>query len=147
MHTGCGVLYTQDQDDLIRFRARPQIHEGPFLIDSGNRPGNSYTTGNVELATVWGPFSAQSEMFISSVDLDAIEPATLYGSYVYMSYFLTGENRIYERFGQHGAQFARNVPYSNFFLVPGGVGPGVGNSKVAGRIWIWASSTAASTTT
>ena len=94
LHTGCGVLYTQDQDDLIRFRARPQIHEGPFLIDSGNRPGNSYTTGNVELATVWGPFSAQSEMFVSSVDLDAADPATLYGSYVYMSYFLTGENRI-----------------------------------------------------
>jgi phosphate-selective porin len=46
-----------------------------------------------------------------------------------MSYFLTGENRIYERFGQHGAQFARNVPYSNFFLVPGGVGPGAWELK------------------
>jgi phosphate-selective porin OprO/OprP len=129
VHTGCGVLYTQDQDDLIRFRARPQIHEGPFLIDSSNRPGNSYTTGNVELATVWGPFSTQSELFVSSVDLDAAEPATLYGSYVYMSYFLTGEHRIYERFGQHGAQFGRNVPYSNFFLVPGGVGPGAWELK------------------
>ena len=44
------------------------------------------------------------------------------GGYMYASYFLTGENRIYERFGQHGAQFARNVPYTNFFLVPGCVG-------------------------
>jgi phosphate-selective porin OprO and OprP len=124
LHTGCGVLYTQDQNDLIRFRARPQIHEGPFLIDSGDRTGNSYTTANVELATVLGSFSAQSELFVSSVDLDAADPATLYGSYVYMSYFLTGENRIYERFGQHGAQFGRNVPFSNFFLIPGGIGPG-----------------------
>lgn len=129
VHTGCGVLYTQDQDDLIRFRARPQIHEGPFLIDSDNRPGNSYTTGNVELATVWGPLSAQSELFVSSVDLDSTDPATLYGSYVYLSYFLTGECRLYERFGQHGAQFGRNVPFSNFFLVPGGFGPGAWELK------------------
>jgi phosphate-selective porin len=48
---------------------------------------------------------------------------------VYCSYFLTGENRIYERYGQHGAQFGRNVPFSNFFLTPGGVGPGAWELK------------------
>jgi phosphate-selective porin OprO and OprP len=133
-HTGVGVLYTDDYDGLVRFSARPsarpQIHEGPRLIDTGNLPASSYTTGNIELATVWGPVSLQSEMFISSVDLDAGDPATLYGMYVYGSYFLTGENRIYERFGQHGAQFARNVPLSNFFFVPGCHGPGAWEAKV-----------------
>ncbi len=53
----------------------------------------------------------------------------LYGAYVYASYFLTGENRIYERFGQHGAQFGRNVPYTNFFLVPGCYGSGAWELK------------------
>lgn len=128
LHTGCGVLYTHDYDDLIRFRARPQIHEGPFLIDTGQMPGNDFTTGNVELATVWGPLSVQSEMFIDHSSLAAGD-ATFYGSYVYASYFLTGENRIYERYGQHGAQFGRNVPYSNFFVVPGGCGPGAWELK------------------
>jgi phosphate-selective porin OprO/OprP len=123
LHTGCGMLYTHDQNDLIRFRARPQIHEGPFLIDTGDEPGSDYTTGNVELATVLGSLSFQSEMFVSHAALDAGD-ATYYGSYVYGSYFLTGEHRVYERFGQHGAQFGRNVPFSNFFLVPGGFGPG-----------------------
>jgi phosphate-selective porin OprO/OprP len=56
--------------------------------------------------------------------------ANLWGAYIYGSYFLTGENRIYERFGQHGAQFGRNVPYSNFFLVPGCCGPGAWEAKV-----------------
>jgi phosphate-selective porin len=51
------------------------------------------------------------------------------GAYAHLSYFLTGENRVYERFGQHGAQFGRNVPYSNFFLVPGGFGPGAWEAK------------------
>lgn len=129
IHTGAGVLYTHDQDQQARFRARPQIHEGPFLIDSGLFPAESYTTGNIELATVWGPFSVQSEMFLSNVNRINEEAATISGAYVYCSYFLTGENRIYERYGQHGAQFGRNVPYSNFFLVPGGCGPGAWEMK------------------
>jgi phosphate-selective porin OprO/OprP len=128
-HTGLGILYTEDQDNLVRFSARPQIHEGPRLIDTGLRPAGNYTTGNLELATVWGPFSVQSELFLSSVNLASGDAATLYGAYVYGSYFLTGENRIYDRYGQHGAQFARNVPYSNFFLIPGGVGSGAWELK------------------
>jgi phosphate-selective porin OprO/OprP len=156
IHTGAGILFTDDQDGLVRFSSRPPIHEGPRLIDSGNLAADSYTSGNIELATVWGPFSFQSEMFVSSVDLDVSDPATLYGMYVYGSYFLTGENRVYERFGQHGAQFGRNVPYTNFFLVPGGHGWGAWEAKVrwsnltlsqvnegqynditAGLIWYW----------
>jgi phosphate-selective porin OprO/OprP len=124
IHTGAGVLYTDDQDSLVRFSARPQIHEGPRLIDSGNRPAGSYTTGNLEFASVWGPVSFQSEAFLSTVNLIGDDRATIGGAYAYVSYFVTGENRIYERYGQHGAQFARNVPRSNFFAVPGGYGPG-----------------------
>ena len=129
VHTGAGVLYTHDQDQLARFRARPQIHEGPFLIDTGNFPARSYTTGNIELATVWGSLSVQSEMFLSSVDRINDDDATISGAYVYFSYFLTGENRVYERYGQHGAQFGRVVPFSNFFVVPGGSGPGAWELK------------------
>jgi phosphate-selective porin OprO and OprP len=124
IHTGMGVLYTDDFDDQVRVRARPQIHEGPFLIDTGNLDASTFTNGNIELATVMGSLSVQSELFVSSVNLDSGDSATFYGGYVYASYFLTGENRIYERYGQHGAQFGRNVPFSNFFLVPGGYGPG-----------------------
>ena len=130
VHAGMGILYTDDHDDLVRFRARPQIHEGPFLVDSGNVPASSFTTANLELATVWGPFSVQSEMFLCEVDRLNGGTSTLNGAYVYGSYFLTGENRIYERYGQHGAQFARNVPYTNFFLIPGCVGSGAWEAKV-----------------
>lgn len=130
VHTGVGVLFTKDQDELSRFRARPQIHEGPFLIDSGPLPSTTVTTGNLEFATVWGPFSLQSEAFLSHVNLIGDDGAQLWGAYVYGSYFLTGENRIYERFGQHGAQFGRNVPYSNFFWVPGCCGPGAWELKM-----------------
>jgi phosphate-selective porin OprO/OprP len=106
VHTGAGVLYTKDQDGLARFRARPQIHEGPFLIDSGPIAAGEYTSGNLEFATVWGPFTVQSEAFLCNVNRIGEDSAWIGGAYVHCSYFLTGENRIYERYGQHGAQFA-----------------------------------------
>lgn len=129
VHTGVGVLYTDDQDDRARFRARPQIHEGPRIIDSGIIDAPSTTTGNVEFAVVIAQFTVQTEAFLSSVDTVAMGAETIDGAYVHFSYFLTGENRVYERFGQHGAQFGRNVPYSNFFMVPAGCGTGAWELK------------------
>ncbi len=130
VHLGAGTLFSQEQDHLIRFRARPQIHEGPFLIDTGLIPGSSTTSANLEFATVWGQFSVQSEWFLTGANLANDTTATVYGGYAYLSYFLTGENRIYERFGQHGAQFGRNVPFSNFFLTRGGNGWGAWEFKM-----------------
>jgi phosphate-selective porin OprO/OprP len=129
VHTGVGVMATHDQDNIVRFRARPQIHEGPFLIDTGNMAADNFIIGNVELASVWGPLMMQSEAFYTNVDLDDGGLTPSWGMYVYGSYFLTGENRTYERFGQHGAQFGRCQPYSNFFMTPGGCGPGAWEVK------------------
>ncbi len=124
VHTGVGVLFTDDQDDKVRFRARPQIHEGPQIIDSGSIDADTYTTANVEGAIVWGQFTVQTEGFVSSVNTLNAGNETVHGAYVHGSYFLTGENRIFQKFGQHGAQFGRNEPFSNFFIVPGQVSIG-----------------------
>ena len=128
-HTGLGILYTHDQDKRVRFRARPQIREGTRIIDSGVLLSDAYTTGNFESAIVWGQFAVQSEAFLSTVsNLDG-SSNHLSGAYVHTSFFLTGENRVFDRFGQHGAQFARNVPFNNFSLTPGGVGWGAWEAK------------------
>lgn len=124
VHTGVGILHTVDQDGRVRFRARPQIHEGPRLIDSGAILADTYTNANLEFAVVWGQVTVQSEAFLSQVNRTAASAETIGGAYVHVSYFLTGENRVYERFGQHGAQFARNNPYTNVFFTPGGSGLG-----------------------
>lgn len=130
VHTGAGILYTKDQDHSVRFRARPQIHEGPRLIDSGKIAADSYTTGNLEFATVWGQCTVQSEAFLSNVNRTAGGAVNIFGAYAHVSYFLTGENRIYERFGQHGAQFGRNVPFNNVFAVKGCRSWGAWEAKV-----------------
>ena len=119
IHTGAGFLFTDDNDDRVRFRSRPQIHEGPRIIDSGILLADQYTSGNLELAIVYGRVTIQSEAFYCTTKMLNGTTVQTNGAYVHGSYFLTGENRVYERFGQHGAQFARNVPYSNLFMLPG----------------------------
>ena len=129
VHLGAGALFTDDQNNEVQFRARPHIHEGPRLIDSDVLNADSYTTGNIEFAVVWGPFAVQSEAFLSRVNLLAGDTAMVGGAYAHLSYFLTGESRVFERFGQHGAQFGRNVPKTNFFLTSDGVGSGAWEAK------------------
>lgn len=124
VHTGVGILHTDDYDDLVRFRARPQVQRGPYLIDSGNIAADTYTTGNLEFAVVWGQVTLQSEAFVSNVDRNVGGAATVGGAYAHLSYFVTGESRVFERFGQHGPQFGRNRPITNFFAVPGCFGSG-----------------------
>lgn len=129
IHTGLGILHTDSYNNLVRFRARPQIQRGPILIDSGNLAANSYTTGCVELAVVWGAVTVQNEAFVSKVNRLGDDSATVGGAYTHVSYFLTGESRSYERFGQHGAQFGRNKPFTNFFATRGGCGWGAWEAK------------------
>ncbi len=128
-HTGMGVLHTHDNDSRVRFRARPQVHEGPRLIDSGVLNASSYTTGNLEAALVYGRVTIQSEAYLSDVRLVNADNQRVQGCYVHGSYFLTGENRIFEKFGQHGAQFGRNVPNKNFFVTECYSGPGAWELK------------------
>ncbi len=116
VHTGIGVLHTHDHDRQVRFEARPQVQRGPRLLDTGLLPASDYTTGNVEFAVVWGQLSVQAEAFLSSVDLTAAASESVHGGYVYASWFLTGESRQFEGFGQHGAQFGRNRPLRPFKL-------------------------------
>ena len=129
VHTGIGVLYTHDQDKRVRLRARPQIREGTRIIDSGVLLADATTTGNVESAIVWGRFAVQSEAFLSNVHQLDGTTNQVSGAYLHTSFFLTGENRIFDRFGQHGAQFARNVPNTNFFLSRTGNGWGAWEAK------------------
>jgi phosphate-selective porin len=74
------------------------------------------------LAVVWGLFTLPNEAFLSNIDSQSGSDPMVGGAYSHLSWFITGENRNYERFGQHGAQFSRNKPQFNFFASPCQVG-------------------------
>lgn len=129
VHTGAGVLYVDRYNHTVQFRTRPEIHQGPRLVDTGPLDAQTYTSGNIEGAIVMGTVTVQSEAFVTSVDISDKGPATFYGAYAHISWFLTGENRAYERFGQHGAQFGRTLPINNVFFTPGGSSWGAWEAK------------------
>jgi phosphate-selective porin OprO and OprP len=129
IHTGMGVLHTHSHNDSVRFRSRPQVQRGPVLIDSGILNADSYTTGNLELAIVYESLTIQTEVFVSEVQHLVGDPTQISGMYAHASYFLTGENRIFEPFGQHGAQFGRNHPHRNFKFSQAGASPGAWELK------------------
>ena len=119
-----------ENSDLIRFRARPSIRDAVGLqgdsnrvVDTGNIIGDDVQSVNFEFMAYWNSFWIQSETCLSHVD-NAVFPASsaatsrgdlsYWGTYVQVGYFLTGEQRGYDKpMGKYG----RVVPLSNFFMV------------------------------
>lgn len=143
IHTGLGYAYTRPrkQDDPlfpgvelrpIRFDARPEIHRGDDLVDTGFINTQQYHVLDAELAIVRGPASVQSELVWTSIDELGAGTADLYGTYVQVSYFLTGEHRPYNR---TAGTFGRVIPYENFWIVrtPSGSRAGWGAWEIAAR--------------
>ncbi len=127
-HVGFAGSYRDDDDEIVRFRSRPEVG---MMRDSAGADRNVVDTGNIadvadsllygpELAWVYGPLSVQSEWIGASVHrTGANADAFFSGYYVYVSYFLTGENRPYKR---TAGCFDRVKPFENFFRVRDGDG-------------------------
>ena len=116
--------------DLIRFRARPGLRDvigaqgdGARVVDTGNIIGDHVQSVNGEFMLYHNSFWVQAEANYSQV-ANAVYPASnagtprgdlgFWGGYIQAGYFLTGENRGYDKaMGKYG----RVVPLTNFFLV------------------------------
>jgi len=143
IHTGLAYCYTRprkEDDPLglgadfrpVHFSARPEIHRGDPLVDTGDINTRQYHVLDGELAWVRGPLSVQSEVVWASLERMEGGATDLYGAYVFASYFLTGEHRTYDR--QSGT-FDRITPFENFWIVntPGGRRAGWGAWEIAAR--------------
>ncbi len=115
LHLGADFSHRVVDDDTYRFRARPESHIAPYAVDTGSIPEvDDLQLYAAELAYVYGPLSFQSEWFHAKVNRDFRNDLAFDGMYAYVSYFLTGEHRAYDR--SKGA-FTRTKPFENFFLV------------------------------
>ncbi len=105
--------------------------DGPINVDLGdNIEFNIYA---YEVAYMRGAFFIQNETFFADVPSTASSNGfDVYGTYVTVGYFLTGENRGYKKSGK---SFDRVKPYEPFFLVntSDGVAGGLGAWEIAAR--------------
>lgn len=114
LHLGLGYSYRDVDNPVQRIRARAETNVGPNILDTGNIAGvEDFQLLDPEIAFVYGPFSVQAE-YLAAFYNRAGSDADFHAAYVQMSYFLTGENRVYDR--KKGA-FARVKPFENFFRV------------------------------
>jgi phosphate-selective porin OprO/OprP len=134
LHLGLGYSFRDVDDPSRRIRVRPEVNVGPYVINTGFFGDvENYQLLGPEIAFVYGPFSVQSEYVVAFYNRDGGDDPAFHGTYIQTSYFLTGENRVYDR--KKGV-FGRVKPFENFFRVrtcDGDVETGWGAWEIAYR--------------
>lgn len=102
LHLGLGCSFgSRNEDDLnapMQFRTRPESRlTDDRLADTGLIPGDRRDAVNAELAMVYGPWSFQGQGYYVSLDANAAGDPNFWGYYAFLSYFITGEHRNYNR--------------------------------------------------
>jgi phosphate-selective porin OprO/OprP len=133
LHTGVDYSYRSAPDHQGNFATRAESGFSPAIISMKLTDVIDWQVYGAEAAMVYGPLSVQSEFFGSTVRRQHGVLNNFYGAYAFVSYFLTGEGRPYNR--KLGV-FDRVRPYENFFRVrtaDGDVQTGRGAWEVAYR--------------
>jgi len=120
LHVG-GSFSNRDPNGDTQYRSRPEARFVDFLVDTGHFSASRIKLYGLELVGVRGPFSFQSEVIMSDLSGTDLGNARLWGSYVQVSWFLTGEHKSYDT--QLGV-FSRVIPKQEsrglFLKRPGG---------------------------
>ncbi len=136
LHFGVAGAYVDAPEETVRFSNRPEVHKNKRWLDTDVINARHHTVLGLEAASVYGPFSLQSEFFYTQADgIGGADDVDLYGAYAYASYFLTGEHRNLDN---EDKVFGRVKPNTNFWIVNTCDGPcaGWGAWELAGR-WSW----------
>jgi phosphate-selective porin OprO/OprP len=99
LHLGVAGSYRNDlAGDNLRFRTRPEVGNGPRIVDTGADivADSAYLLG-AEVALVYDRWSVQGEYIWCSCDAPTNDDPVYTGWYVQASYWLTGECRNYEK--------------------------------------------------
>ncbi len=111
VHLGVAYTHKNVEEDVVRFRSRPEAHLAPNFVDTGSFAADYVDTVGAELAVVHGPFSLQGEYIQAFVESRRMADPTFWGANLQASYFLTGEHRPYN---SGSGYFERVRPNSNF---------------------------------
>jgi phosphate-selective porin OprO/OprP len=111
VHLGAGYVHRFTGEN-VRYRQRPESHLADRFVDTGVLNASGTNLFDAELAWVHGPFALQSEYTHSLVNGDdGQKNVGFWGAYGQVSYFLTGEHKVYEP--EYG-RFGRVKPKANF---------------------------------
>lgn len=115
-HLGAGFSYRNPNDHTASFNSNPEAHLTDNFVDTGAFQSDDVSLVGLEAACVSGPLSIQGEYIFA--DADVASSANFQGYYAQVSYFLTGEHRIYK---PTEGNFCKIKSRKNFHY---GTGPG-----------------------
>lgn len=128
-HFGGAYQWQNVRNQIVSYSTTPEavLYTGttkeilPNFISTGNITARDVQIAQVEASTVLGPLSFQAEYYGTWVDPTGGSgtPFFFHGAYAYVSYFLTGEHRIWSR---DQGYYTSVTPFTNFFRVRGGEG-------------------------
>lgn len=139
LHLGAAYTYRSEEQDQIQFQSFPEARAGtpqpagiPPFVDTGIIAAGSDQRVGTEVLLIRGPLTLQGEYIFTSVDQIAAPRLTFHGAYGFISYFLTGEHRTYNK---SLGTLDRVFPFENFFRVrtEEGIEQGRGAWEVAVR--------------
>lgn len=120
IHLGAAMSHRTPPGEMRSYSFRPESHLASRLLSTGGFPVDDVFLLGGEAAAVVGPLSLQGEIVSASHDGPAGEGDPSFASfYVFGSYFVTGENRAYDR---RTGTFSRVAPRRNFGPSAGGSG-------------------------
>ena len=132
IHVG-GAASMRNLDSTHGYDSRPEMHLSSRYLDTDDIMADDELLLGGELAGVYGPFSVQSEYMRASIDRKGGSDVDFWGAYVQLSYFLTGENRVYKK---SSGTFDRVIPRQSYGQTKDGR-RGWGAVEVAGRMsWL-----------
>jgi phosphate-selective porin OprO/OprP len=115
-----GLSYShgvRDKNKEVIFSASPESHlKDDTLVDTGNLFVNRVDLIDTELVMVLGPFSLQGEYYHAFTGGSEVGNLRFWGGYLQVSYFLTGEHRIYDT---ANGIFSRIKPKNDFHPLKG----------------------------
>ncbi|HVX60055.1 MAG TPA: porin [Pirellulales bacterium] len=139
LQLGASYSYQSIRDQTRKFSSTPEVKLQygaesviPNFVNTGNLLMNDFQILQCEASTVLGPLSFQAEYYGVLVDQPGQPTVFLHGAYAFVSYFLTGENRVYDPIQ---GIYVATKPYSEFFRVrtDRGIGMGPGAWEIAAR--------------
>jgi phosphate-selective porin OprO/OprP len=96
MHLGMSVGYQFAKGSQQQFRARPESFVAPYLVDTGQFEADQASLYGLEAMYMSGPLTLRGEAAATHLTGDSQEH-TFWGGYLSASYFLTGEQRGYDK--------------------------------------------------
>lgn len=111
MHVGIGYRYNGNTEGKLSYKAKPEANTAPSFISTGSFDATSANTLFLEWIGVKGPVTILSEYINTGVNSSSKGNPTFNSFQVGGSWFITGENR---RYNKTTGNLGKLVPNKNF---------------------------------